>query len=56
MLLVIYSLAALLVLFGSHRDPGAQFTTVVVWGLGLAALIPLWSQRAREFCYTWRKR
>jgi hypothetical protein len=55
-LLGIYSIAALLVLFGTHRDPGPQFTTILVWALGLAAVIPLWSQQARNFFYTWRKR
>jgi serine/threonine protein kinase len=54
-LLGIYSIAALLVLFGTHRDPGPQFTTILVWALGLAAVIPLWSQQARNFFYTWRK-
>ena len=46
----------LLVLFGTHHDPGAQFTTLVVWALGVAAVIPLWSQQARDFFHAWRKR
>ena len=37
-------------------EPGARFTTFVVWGLGLAAVIPLWSQQARVFYFAWRKR
>jgi serine/threonine protein kinase len=55
-LLGIYSICTLLVLFGTHHDPGPQFTTFVVWALGVAAVIPLWSQQARDFCYAWRKR
>jgi hypothetical protein len=55
-LLAIYSICALLVVFGTHRDPGPQFTTVLVWAIGVAAVIPLWSQQARDFFYAWRKR
>jgi drug/metabolite transporter (DMT)-like permease len=55
-LLAIYSVCTLIVLFGTHRDPGAQFTTVVVWAIGVAAVVPLWSQRARDFFHAWRKR
>ncbi len=55
-LLGIYSLCTLTVVFGTHRDPGAQFTTVVVWAIGVATIIPLWSQQARDFFYAWRKR
>ncbi|MGH3299333.1 MAG: hypothetical protein ACRDP7_46840, partial [Trebonia sp.] len=55
-LLAIYSVCTLIVLFGTHRDPGTQFTTVVVWAIGVAAVIPLWSRQARDFCYAWRKR
>ncbi|HEY6493099.1 MAG TPA: protein kinase [Trebonia sp.] len=55
-LLGIYSACTLFILLGTHRDPGVQFTTVVVWAIGVAALIPLWSQQAREFFFAWRKR
>ncbi|MGH3253327.1 MAG: protein kinase domain-containing protein [Trebonia sp.] len=55
-LLGIYALCALFVLFGTHRDPGPQFTTIVVLGIGVAAVIPLWSRQAREFFYAWRRR
>jgi hypothetical protein len=55
-LLGIYSVCTLLVLFGTHRDPGPQFATLVVWALGVAAVIPLFSQQARDFFYAWRKR
>jgi len=55
-LLGIYSFCALFVLFGTHHDLAAQFTTVLVWGIGVAALIPLWGRPAREFFYAWRKR
>jgi serine/threonine protein kinase len=52
-LLAIYSVCALLVLLGTHNDPAPQFTTVVVWALGVAAVIPLWSQQARDFFRAW---
>jgi hypothetical protein len=55
-LLGIYSICTLIVVFGTHRDPGAQFTTVVVWAIGVATIIPLWSQQARDFFFAWRKR
>ena len=28
---------------------------LVVWVLGIAAALPLWSQQARQFFYAWRK-
>ena len=55
-LLGIYSVCTLLVLFGTHHDPGPQFTTLVVWALGVATVFPLFSQQARDFFYAWRKR
>lgn len=55
-LLCIYSIVLLIVMFGTHNDAGARFITLVVWGLGLAAVIPLWSQQARAFYFAWRKR
>ena len=55
-LLCIYSIVLLIVMFGTHNDAGARFITLMVWGLGLAAVIPLWSQQARVFYFAWRKR
>ena len=55
-LLGIYSIVAMIVLFGSHQDPGPQFTTIVVVALGAATVVRLWSQQARDFFYTWRRR
>ncbi len=55
-LLCVYSVITLVVAFGTKNDPGAQFATIVVWALGLVALVPLWTQQAREFCDAWRKR
>jgi hypothetical protein len=54
-LLAVYSIVALFVLFGTQDDLDVEFTTVVVWALGVAAVIPLWSQRASEFFAAWRK-
>jgi CHASE2 domain-containing sensor protein len=55
-LLGIYSICTLFVLLGTQHDPGPQFTTVVVWALGVATVIPLFSQQARDFFFAWRKR
>jgi uncharacterized membrane protein len=55
-LLGIYSICTLIVVFGTKRDPGAVLTTLVVWALGVATVIPLFSQQAREFFYNWRQR
>ena len=55
-LIGLYTLVLLLVCVSTHNDAAARFTTLLVWALGLATLIPLWSQRARDFFYAWRKR
>ncbi|HET9081438.1 MAG TPA: protein kinase [Trebonia sp.] len=54
-LLGIYSIVTLIVVFGAKRDPSAELTTIVVWILGAASVIPLWTQQAREFFFTWRR-
>jgi serine/threonine protein kinase len=54
-LLCVYSVITLVVVFGTKSDYAAGFTTVLVWALGVASVIPLWTQQAREFFYTWRK-
>lgn len=53
-LLGIYSIVTLILVFATKGDAGAVFTTVVVWVLGVASLIPLWSQQAHEFFLAWR--
>jgi hypothetical protein len=55
-LLGIYTICTLLVLLDTKNDLGSQFTTVVVWALGVATVIPLFSQQARDFCFAWRRR
>jgi hypothetical protein len=55
-LLGIYSICTLTVLFGTKHDPGPVLTTIVVWALGVATVIQLFSQQARDFFYAWRKR
>jgi hypothetical protein len=52
-LLGVYTVVMLFVLVGTHNDPGAQFFTLLVWVLGVAAVIPLWTQQARDFFATW---
>ena len=55
-LLGLYTVIMLVVLARTHDDPGARFTTLVTWALGVAAVIPLWTHTARDFFVTWRKR
>jgi hypothetical protein len=55
-LLGVYTVVMLFVLLGTHNDPGARFFTLLAWALGLAAVIPLWTQQAREFFGTWGRR
>ena len=53
-LLGVYTVVMLLVLGGT--DHGARFVSLLVWVLGLAAVIPLWTQQARAFFATWGRR
>jgi hypothetical protein len=39
----------LIVLLDTHNDPTVRVTTVIIWLIGLAATIPLWGRRARDF-------
>jgi hypothetical protein len=55
-LLGLYTICTLIVCFGSKNAPGAQYTTALVWIIGVAAVIPLWSRGAREFFASWRRR
>jgi serine/threonine protein kinase len=55
-LLGIYTLVMLSVLANTRSDPGAQVLTLLVWALGVAAAVPLWTQQARAFFDAWRKR
>ncbi len=55
-LLGIYTIIMLLVLGRTHGDPGARFTTLATWLLGLGATIPLFTAQAREFFQAWRGR
>jgi hypothetical protein len=54
-LLAVYTVVMLVVLLRTHNDPGARFTTLLVWAFGVAAAIPLWTQSARDFFSEWRK-
>jgi hypothetical protein len=55
-LLALYTVVMLGLLLRTHADPGARFTTLVAWAFGVAATVPLWTQQARAFFDTWRKR
>jgi hypothetical protein len=39
----------LIVLLDTHNDPTVRAATVIIWLIGLAATIPLWGRRARDF-------
>ena len=54
-LLGLYTVVMLVFLLRTHNDPGARFTTLLAWALGVAAVIPLWSAQARDFFHAWRK-
>jgi hypothetical protein len=49
----VYTIVLLFVLLGTTNDPGPRFFSLLVWVLGGAALIPLWSRQARDFFATW---
>ncbi len=55
-LLGVNTVIMLIVLIGTHNDPGARFTTLLTWALGLAATIPLYTAPARNFFQAWRNR
>jgi hypothetical protein len=55
-LLVAYSICALIVLTRSDNAPGVLFTTVLVWVIGVATVVPLWTRQASEFFAAWRRR
>jgi Protein kinase domain len=39
----------LIVLIGTDNDPTVRFTTIIIWIIGLAAIIPIWGRQARDF-------
>ena len=45
----------LVVLIGTDNDPTVRFTTVIIWIIGLAAIIPLWGRQARDFFAFYRR-
>jgi hypothetical protein len=55
-LLGVYTIVMLFVLFGTQKDLGAQFFTLLAWALGVAAVIALWNRQAHGFFATWGKR
>jgi hypothetical protein len=55
-LLVLDTASLLTVLLATHNDPGVKAASLVVWILGLAAVIPLWGRQASNFFLTWRRR
>jgi hypothetical protein len=55
-LLGVYTFVLLFFLVGTTNDPGARFFNILVWVLGVAAVIPLWTRQARDFFATWGRR
>jgi hypothetical protein len=55
-LLAIYTVIGLIIMIQDKGAPGFVFTTILVWAMGVAAAVPLWSQQARAFAQAWRKR
>jgi hypothetical protein len=55
LLLVLYTTGALVVLLGTHNDPGVRATTIIIWIIGLAATILLWGRQARDFFAYYRR-
>jgi hypothetical protein len=51
----VYTIVLLFVLIGTDAR-GPHFLTLLVWVLGLAAVIPLWTRQARDFFATWGRR
>jgi hypothetical protein len=45
----------LVILLGTDNDPGVRVTTVIIWIIGLAAIIPLWGRQARDFFAYYRR-
>jgi hypothetical protein len=55
-LLVLDTVTLLTVLLATHDDPGVKAASLVVWIIGLAAVIPLWGRQASNFFLAWRRR
>ena len=55
-LLALDTASLLAVLLATHNDPGVMTASVLVWIIGLAAVIPLWGRQASNFFLAWRKR
>jgi hypothetical protein len=45
----------LIVLLGTHNDPGVLATSIIIWLIGLTATIPLWGRQARDFFALYRR-
>jgi hypothetical protein len=55
LLLGLDTVGLLIVLLGTHNDPGVQATTVIIWIIGLAATILLWGRQAGDFFASYRR-
>jgi Protein kinase domain len=55
-LLVLDTASLLTVLLATHNDPGVKTASLLIWIIGLAAVIPLWGRQASNFFLAWRKR
>jgi serine/threonine protein kinase len=55
-LLVLDTASLLTVMLATHNDPGVKAASLVVWIIGLSAVIPLWGRQASNFFLAFRKR
>jgi uncharacterized membrane protein len=55
-LLALDTACLLTVMIGTHNDPGVKAASLVVWIIGLSAVIPLWGRQASNFFLAFRKR
>jgi serine/threonine protein kinase len=55
-LLALDTASLLTILLITHNDVGTKTAALLVWIIGLAAVIPLWGRQASNFFRTWRKR
>jgi hypothetical protein len=55
-LLAIHTVGMLIDMVLLNGEVGVKATSAVIWGIGLAAVVLLWSQDSRAFFRAWRKR
>ena len=54
-LLALHALGVLAVLYSTHDDSTVKALTLIIWAIGLPAVILLWSGQASRFFLAWRR-